>query len=121
MAENERLIDLIDAVDIIIPEAYSFTDNKLKWFRYLRAAYDESQRWNKPCLFFVCPRATYNNSDLNYSDFMFVLDSVKSIGADGVVLWGGWDYIGNTVLPWDNNAEWLKAAKDFAIKIERHR
>ena len=66
---------------------------------------------------FVWPQYHNSNKRLGYQyiDGTFWSLQLRTLyaHADGLVLWGGWDFTNNRKAPWDEHAAWWQATKQF--------
>jgi hypothetical protein len=117
--ENDILQPIANEADALYPSLYTFYPDKDGWVKYAKAQVMEARRYggNKPVYVFLWPQYHESNRllGLNYvpADFWRIqLETVKQI-ADGVVIWGGWDFKKDSPAAWDENAPWWKVTKEF--------
>jgi hypothetical protein len=125
-AINTALTDLALDVDILHPSLYTPFDEEDNWEEYAAAHISECRRLapGKPVVPFIWPQYHESNQTLGYDliDGVFwrkQLDKVYEL-ADGVILWGGFEYINEvyTPLAWDANAEWWVATLEWLDAIK---
>ncbi len=117
--QNDQLRPLSGAVDIIFPSLYTFYTDRGGWVRYAYAQIAEARRNSngKPVYVFLWPQYHDSNPSLKGAflppDFWKLQLHMAKHYADGIVIWGGWDFKSNRPAEWDNNAAWWKVTKDF--------
>jgi len=117
--ENDQLRPLAGAVDIIFPSLYTFYTDRGGWIRYAYAQIAEARRTSngKPVYVFLWPQYHDSNPSLKGAflpaDFWRLQLQMAKHYADGIVIWGGWDFKRNRRAEWDDNAAWWKVTKDF--------
>ena len=116
---NMQLTKLGAEVDIVFPSLYTFYNRPLEWRRYAIGNIEAARTYNKPVLPFLWPQ--YHESSrlrgLNYiaAEFWSLQLDTVAIHADGLVIWGGWDFKQNRPAEWDENAPWWQVTKRFLI------
>lgn len=117
-SENDNLVPLADSVDALFPSLYTFYDDKAGWVRYAEAQIAEARRigGNKPVYVFLWPQ--YHDSTplgLTYIDpeFWRLELEIAKAHADGIVIWGGWDFAKKARAEWDESAAWWQVTKQF--------
>ncbi|MCI0749569.1 MAG: hypothetical protein L0Y32_03340, partial [Nevskiales bacterium] len=115
---NDLYTPLTAELDVLSPQNYTLTTDQTFWYNTTRGYIAESRRIapGKPVYIFMQP--VYNpanaqppelrSTPIPYDYWYFQLQSAKDLGADGVVFWR----VAKTT-PWDENAEWWQATKDF--------
>lgn len=123
-AQNDTMRPLVASVFTLYPSLYTFYDNQAGWTKYALANIAEARRIadGKPVLPFLWPQ--YHNSAPPKLAFTFIdtafwqlqLQTVYD-SADGLVIWGGWDFANGRSAEWDENAPWWQATKRFIAGI----
>ena len=94
--ENDRLIPLAEEVDIIFPSVYTHFNDRQAWVKYAVAQIREARRYGKPVYAFIWPQFHESNRlrGLSYlpADYWRLQLETICQYADGVVIWGGWDF-----------------------------
>ena len=117
--ENDAVADLAADVDVLFPSLYTFYDDPARWERYAIANIRESRRLapGKPVYAFIWPQYHDSNSDLGLDwipeEAWGRQLSVLAQHADGVVIWGGWNFSRRRPLNWNENAPWWRATREF--------
>lgn len=113
--DNDRLLSLVDSVDVLYPSLYTFYNDQENWVKYARAQILEARRIanGKPVIVFLWPKFHDSNRFLKNkyvpADFWRTeLETAMEL-ADGVVIWGGWKE------EWDPNAEWWIVTRNFIV------
>jgi len=123
-AANDRVQVLADYVDVLYPSLYTFYVDQVGWKTYATENIKEARRIakGKPVYAFIWPQ--YHPSDpkmaynwISKDYWRMQLDTLAEI-ADGIVIWGGWDFDNNRKAEWDNDAPWWKATKEFILTLE---
>jgi len=116
---NKRLDPVTSSVDALLPSLYTLYSDERKWVRYARVHIAQARKINQdlPVYVFLWPR--YHDSNLlkkhQYVGDKFwrlQLDTAKTY-ADGVVIWGGWDFENRRPKKWDPAASWWRVTKDW--------
>jgi hypothetical protein len=117
--DNDRLKHLAAEVDVFYPSLYTFYNDSRGWGRYAAAQIREARSYpgDKPVYAFLWPQYHGSNKLLAHQFiptgfWRFQLDTVRK-HADGVVIWGGWDFDRDQPLPWDESAPWWIETKFF--------
>jgi len=117
--ENDQLKALADKVDILFPNAYTFYDDRDNWVKYATAQIAEAHRLapGKPVYLTVWPQYHDSNKDLkgHYipADFFRLQLETAYKYADGIVIWGGRDFINGGRLPWREDYPWWQEVQRF--------
>jgi hypothetical protein len=117
-AENDKLRALEQKVNALFPSIYTFYDEKAGWIKYATEQICEARRLSmKPVYVFLWPYYHPSNPKLGGTPidpeyWRIQLDTAQKF-ADGVVIWGGWDYVQKRPANWDENAKWWKITIDF--------
>lgn len=123
-AQNDTMQPLVASVAALYPSLYTFYDNPTDWVTYALANIAEARRMagGKPVYPFLWPQ--YHNSapaDLRfqYIDSAYWEVQLQTVyeHADGLVIWGGWDYANDRSATWDDNAAWWLATKRLIASI----
>jgi hypothetical protein len=125
--ENDRLSALASSVDIIYPSIYTFYPDQAGWVKYAVAQISEARRYApwRPVYAFLWPQYHDSNATLRYtylaSDYWRLqLQTIRQY-ADGVVIWGGWDFSANKAAQWDASAQWWIDVVEFVKTLTRPR
>lgn len=121
--ENARLKDLGSAVDILFPEAYTppWLDRE-EWVAYAQSVIKEARSFGKPVYVFLWPQfyeigppeKTWRYIPTSYWDLQ--LRTARQF-ADGLVIWGGYDWKKRDLAPWDDDAAWWQVTKAFMEEL----
>ena len=91
--ENDRLLPMAEAVDIVFPSIYTFYEDREGWLTYAKAQIDETRRVapDKPIYAFLWPEYHPSNDSragepLEAGYWRVQLDFLRE-HADGVVIW----------------------------------
>jgi hypothetical protein len=124
-AENDARAPLVSEVAMLFPSLYTFYTNQPQWVTYAKANLSEARRISqgKPVYPFIWPQ--YHNSNpsvgLQFIDPAFWTLEMQTIydsgDADGMTLWGGWDFVNDRPAQWDESAPWWQATKAFIKTI----
>jgi len=121
-AENDALRPIVSRVAALYPSLYTFYADPQAWVKFAQANIGEARRigGGRPVYPFLWPQYHNSNKSLAYQ---YIDDSFWSLqlrtlygSADGLVLWGGWDFTNNRHAPWDEDAAWWRATKQFLAK-----
>lgn len=92
------------------------------WVKYAKANIAEAKKYGKPVypiLWF-----DYHDSNKRYAFkpiapefWRLQLETVKAAGADGVVIWGGWDAKARRPALWNDSAPWWVETKKFMATL----
>ena len=123
-AENDSLQPLVDRVNVLLPSLYTFYTDREAWVKYALATIREARRYpgNKPVYVFLWPQYHQSNHFLGLkylpADYWKLeLETVRQY-ADGVVIWGGWDFDKNAKAQWDDDAPWVQVTKKFMKELK---
>lgn len=122
-AENDKLHTLEQHVDALFPSLYTFYEDEAGWIKYATAQICEARRLSqKPVYVFLWPEYHDSNRKLGGTPvdpkfWEVQLETVSNL-ADGVVIWGGWDYAKSYPVEWDENAGWWQKTKQFARRLK---
>jgi hypothetical protein len=114
---NEFLDSLAQALDFIMPSAYTFYEDQGGWAAAMRELLKAAQRYGKPVYPFVMARyhplakperLAWQPLPIDY--WRFELETLYDLCVDGIVLWGAYRY------KWGEERvqPWVAAAKEFA-------
>jgi len=109
--ENDRSAPLADRVDVLFPSIYTFYPDADGWVTYATAQICEARRLSsKPVYVFLWPEYHSNGKAgagrvIPGSYWRQQLETARKF-ADGVVIWGGWDFKANKRAPWNQKADW---------------
>jgi hypothetical protein len=121
--ENEAYRRLASLVDAEYPSLYTFYPDRDGWRRYALANLAEARRLapGKAVIAFLWPQYHGSNRELADRDLEtdFWAEELETVyaAADGLVVWGGWDFVRGAPRRWDPRAPWWLALQDF---IRRH-
>lgn len=121
-SDNLRSKPLADAVDYIFPSIYTYYNEPAEWVLYAQRQIEMARIYKKPVYAFIWPQ--YHDSNnfhaFEYIDRMFWRLQLETIYkyADGVVIWGGWDFKNSQRAQWNENAGWWIETKDFIHSID---
>ena len=113
-AINDGLAPLVSQINISSPSLYTFYADQTGWVKYARANIAEAQRLSagKPVYPIVWNQFHDSNVQLKGkyipADFWKLqLETIREAGAQGIIVWGGWQET------WDENAPWWVATHHF--------
>ena len=121
-AENDALKPIVPLVTALYPSLYTFYPDPQAWVKYAQANITEARRiaGSRPVYPFIWPQYHNSNERLGYQyiDESFWSLQLRTLyaNADGLVLWGGWDFADNRQARWDEDAAWWRATKQFLAK-----
>ena len=114
---NLRLKELGESVDVIFPSLYTFYNKPEEWALYAKGQIKQAKQYGKPVIVFLWPQYHESNffSKWDYidADFWRLQLETSAKYADGVVIWGGWDFKNKGPALWDEDAEWWKETQVF--------
>lgn len=121
-AENDAMQPFVNDVESIYPSLYTFYPDQDGWVKYAKANMAEGRRIapTKKMYPFLWPE--YHNAtqlvgvEVPADYWLKQLQTIKD-NADGVVIWGGWDFANNRPYQWDENAAWWQATLKFIATI----
>jgi len=112
--ENERFSGLAKLVDVAFVSSYTYEENWCNWKTSVEAKLQQLNHIYKGEIYLFLWPQYYDHSPapehlrLKFipRDFWrFQLETAKRL-ANGVVVWGGWDFENARPLRWDGSAEW---------------
>ena len=117
--QNERLKPLISDVDALFPSIYTFYEDKAGWQKYaiaqIRAA--RSIAPNKRVYAFLWPQYHPSNKLRSYvyigDEFWRLQLDVALQYADGLVIWGGWDFENRKQAAWGTAPDWWQITEQW--------
>jgi len=117
-AENDRMMPIIEAQDVVFPVLYTYYADREGWIKLAIAQLTEARRLakGKPVYAFLWPQYHDSNHILG-SDYIkpdywkLELETARKY-ADGIVIWGGYQQ------EWDEDAEWWKITVDFMKSLQ---
>lgn len=118
-AENDAIRSLYSETDVFFPSVYTFYSDREGWVKYAVAQISEARRLGngRPVYVFMWPQYHPSNRLLAYqyisSDFWELQLQTARQYADGIVIWGGWDFDNNRPAEWDESASWWQVTKKF--------
>ncbi len=120
--ENTYAQPLEPHVDCLFPSIYTFYEDRDGWERYARAQIREARRISDKSVFaFLWP--DYHNQGRRGPPRTLPADywrhqlEVMRETADGIVLWGGWDFEQNAKQQWDDSAPWWRETRAFLASL----
>jgi len=123
---NLELADFAKSnLDVIYPSLYTFYTNQNDWKKYAVEHIKEAKKYGKPVYAFLWPLYHESNSWRGHEYigdkyWRLQLETVLE-HADGVVLWGGWDFKKNKPMVWDDNTKWWVETKNFIQSIKQNK
>lgn len=126
-SDNDRMKPLAALVDVAFPSAYTYSDDRVQWKKSLLAKIRETRRifdghifvflW--PQYFDHAPAPKQIRLQYMPADFWrFQLETAKQY-ADGIVIWGGWDFGEWRPQQWDDEAPWWQVTKTFMDSLKQ--
>jgi hypothetical protein len=118
-ADNDALRPIATLVSALYPSLYTLYDDPQGWVKYALANIAEARRiaGGRAVYPFIWPQYHNSNARLAYQyiDGNFWSLQLRTLyaHADGLVLWGGWDFANKRQGAWDENADWWGATKAF--------
>jgi hypothetical protein len=110
---NHLFNPIIELVDFLSPELYTYTSNAKLWQAFAQETVLECKRLakDKPVYPFLMPRyhpfaGPLNNTPIPAKYWRLQLDTLKEV-SDGLVIWTG------PSLNWDSNAPWWQQTVEF--------
>jgi len=109
MAGNDYVEPMLNETDAYFPELYTAIGDSLAWIKYANATIREAKRLSggKPVYPYIWPQypskpipGTANYTEINYTFWKTQLQTIKDAGADGAVVWGGYEQ------NWNPDAGW---------------
>jgi len=121
-SQNDLLRSLaFSSIDMILPSLYTFYPDRVGWVRFAIANLSEARRYGsgKPVYAFLWPQYHVSNKNIGLEylpqDYWRLQLETAYKYADGIVIWGGWDFKYNAQANWNENAPWWKATKEFCM------
>lgn len=119
--DNDRLKPLADKVDVLFPSLYTFYLDRGGWVKFAIGQIEEARRYGKPVYVFLWPQFHDSNRILGLrfippDYWKLELETVRA-HADGVVIWGGWNFEKNEPADWDDRAPWWLVTKEFMGRL----
>lgn len=124
-SDNNRVKPIAAKIDVAFPAAYTYSTDRELWKRDLLAQVTETRRiFNGPIYVFIWPQyfdhapapAEIQLQYMPADDWKFELEAIRQY-ADGVVIWGGWDFEKRQPAVWDAQAPWWQVTKEFVEKL----
>jgi hypothetical protein len=122
-AHDDLMRPLLKQVDVLYPSLYTDTGDTRAWIDFANAHVAEARRIanGRPVYVFIWPQFHQSNRlhGLEYLPVKMWSAELQwaSERADGMVIWGGWDFVRQQPSRWDESAEWWVATKRF---LDRH-
>ena len=120
--ELEALRPVGEAVDVVYPSLYTFYDDFDGWARYAKGLIEAARQAEKPVVPFLWPQFhpggrkelayRFMSAEMWGRELRFVAER-----ADGIVIWGGWDFTRNAPAKWDPKAPWWLETKRFLAEL----
>ena len=117
--ENDQLGSIVARVDALYPSLYTFYADQDGWVKYATANIAEAHRvgHGRPVYPFIWPQYHMSAHSLAYQNLSreYWLRELRTIRdkAEGVVIWGGWDFEHDRPLVWNDSEAWWIATKEF--------
>lgn len=120
--ENTMAGMLNPYVDFLAPSLYTFYNRPADWQTYARAQISEARRISdKPVYAFIWPHFHNQGKKKQPSaipaDFWRLQLETMSEIADGVILWGGWNFGRQASMKWNSQASWWVQTKEFLASL----
>lgn len=118
---NDRLIPLVQEVDVVYPHIYTYYPDQAAWVRFAVENIKEARRYGKPVYVFLWPQyvetaGSYAGKDVPPEYWRLQLETVGKY-ADGLVIWGGWGKTGPE--KWNEQAPWWQVTKQFMRGLDQ--
>jgi Hyaluronidase len=110
---NDYLAPLTAVVDAFYPQCYTLDSDQHSWVEHTRLKIAEARRldYTKPVYPFIWPQyhqiSGLVNTYVDYHYWLLQLHTIRNVGADGIILWGGHQ------VQWDDSQGWWRATKEF--------
>jgi hypothetical protein len=117
--ENDALQPIVAKVDALYPSLYTFYQKPDDWVRYAQANIAEARRIGRgrPVYPFLWPQYHDSAGALAHHEIEadYWLRQLRAMrdNADGLVLWGGYDFEHKQRAQWNENAGWWQATRQF--------
>jgi hypothetical protein len=118
-ARDAWMRPLLDRLDVLYPSLYTDSGNIDTWIGFANAQIAEARRIasDKLIYIFIWPQFHPSNRELGLQYLPVKMWEAEMQWArehaDGVVIWGGWDFANRKPLRWDGGAAWWTATKRF--------
>ena len=123
-SENDRLIPLAQAEDVLFPSIYTYYSDQQTWVKFATANMQEAKRYGKKSYVFLWPQYSEKNPSLGLqylpADYWKLQLETAWQHADGIVIWGGWDGKKRDFLEWNENAPWWDTTMKFLKEIRKY-
>jgi hypothetical protein len=118
--KNDVINVLEREVDMLFPSLYTFYGSRSIWQSHARAVICEARRLSKkPVYPFIWPEY-HEGSPLQHApvpaDFWALQLDLLAANADGLVMWGGWDFPRWKMKQWDESEPWWTISKQKLSK-----
>jgi len=118
---NKSLATLAEDIDIVYPSLYTFYDDPEQWQQYALAQIAQARKLGKPVYVFLWPQYHGSNKTLGLTeiprDYWRKQLDVAYEHADGIVIWGGWDWKKNKPAWFKPEADWWRETLAFMQTI----
>lgn len=114
---NDDLKPLAQEVDAIFPSLYTFSSDREEWRTAAVAILREARRYGKPVYPFIWPQYHMSagfwraHQPIELDLWRLQLETARE-HADGVVIWGGYDFEADGAARWDDNAGWWRVTEE---------
>ena len=114
---NDYYKPLAEFVDYVSPSLYTFYDDQLAWVQYAIENINEAKKYNKPIYPFIWPQYHPSSAlagQLIPGDYWRLqLQTMQCAGADGVIIWGGWQIDWTSSISETDHTNWWYQTLDF--------
>ena len=120
--ENAKLKELGNLVDGVFPSIYTFYHDMEGWTEYAKGQIVVARQLagDKPVLPFIWPDYHESNKIFShrYIGDKYWLHQISTLDnyADGIVIWGGWEYGKGKPQKWRENMNWWRVLKEYINK-----
>jgi len=117
--ENDKLAPIVAKVDALYPSLYTFYPKQDEWVTYAKANIAEARRIGRgrPVYPFLWPQYHDSAKALAHHEIEpdYWLRQLRTMreNADGLVIWGGYDFDNRKRAPWREDAAWWRATRQF--------